>query len=974
MNRGLYRNYGIKVTEDKLSWIYYQNLAGIKHPTNKDIIITYLENNESAPLTKERMLNSPLTRKTLLGAGDKFKELCATYPGEEVYIRGCLYDIDIKTAINAPAGTILGYNKCLVETQEYSFIPELQEYIYNFLSRWHVREYTLTDDLYLPSMLGILYASLPNKIMNIRNKYSLTAEAHTFHLQNFFESHMNIWNEVRILKKETQYWLYKNLRWMMKHVGKGETFHKLAWKILETNNIGIGKYNVQVPDFDDRLLNNRNIKQSSYFKPTSIVQTEKLNDAYDIGNRADTALDNLVAREMQEVDIIETPTYTGRIDYMVEQEVHDVNESRLLKQGTKVLDLLTVKLFLSRGIDPFQIAVDYWAYLVKEGKFDFGIDYRDANTEIDIDSNISAADIDATAAQTYYINPKQGLLMLLKVLLKATGQLTKPLTTLNISSVVNDDREYLKTIASHLWDDYVKPWGDDNGPGMYSTIIDHIPDVPVTITSTDTLQKYISDILDYHTYNWYIDSNTENVATMANFKNFNARSIKHMQLELSDTPKTIDQLLKEEGIDYVLPDIFNMTTSMRGLFKAFIGFDLSGTDDILDNLKMYRSLVDKLTSYTTQVITTSNEDENTYINYNHLSVLRSKPIMTITGSRLHPIEHNIANLNTYADDFRDNHEFLNLAIPTTMVFECRRPINGHMAAVYLDDKETHAIYRDMPNMTISVIDIPNRDITGCPYTDIFLTIVKATFKPIEDWPEDNLLRATGLYINEALDTKHINLPRVVSYDAPNTLVYELNRRQAIKGKMSYYPQSDNGMYAHYSSTPDLLAVVSDVPNYEMKVPELQDEFLFVKKATFHSLERYAPDGRRTVIELDSLGNNVEDKTNNMASAVVMTIKEMSRLDNTIMSVSAEVNDGIHPKYYVGQSIPKTAKDLAMVTNVTRRTNELEAYYNAPRMAAIDAPLSSYQKDEHDIEITKSCGIFRIESPDLSELVDSEDER
>ena len=148
MNRGLYRNYGIKVTEDKLSWIYYQNLAGIKHPTNKDIIITYLENNESAPLTKERMLNSPLTRKTLLGAGDKFKELCATYPGEEVYIRGCLYNIDIKTAINAPAGTILGYNKCLVETQEYSFIPELQEYIYNFLSRWHIREYTLTDDLY----------------------------------------------------------------------------------------------------------------------------------------------------------------------------------------------------------------------------------------------------------------------------------------------------------------------------------------------------------------------------------------------------------------------------------------------------------------------------------------------------------------------------------------------------------------------------------------------------------------------------------------------------------------------------------------------------------------------------------------------------------------------------------------------------------------------------------------------------------
>ena len=182
------------------------------------------------------------------------------------------------------------------------------------------------------------------------------------------------------------------------------------------------------------------------------------------------------------------------------------------------------------------------------------------------------------------------------------------------------------------------------------------------------------------------------------------------------------------------------------------------------------------------------------------------------------------------------------------------------------------------------------------------------------------------------------------------------------------------MYAHYNSTPDLLASVTDVPNYEMKVPELQDEFLFVKKATFHSMERYAPDGRRTIISLDSLGNNIEDETKHMASAVVMTIKEMSRLDNSIMSVSAEVNDGIHPKYYIGQSIPKSAGDLAMVTNIARRTNELEAHYNVPNMAVIDAPLSSYQKDEHDIKVIKSGVTFKIEGPDLSELIDSGDEK
>ena len=142
VNKGIYVKTGKQVNTPKREWLYYQNLAGIKTRFNKDIYIRYLENGEEALLTKERMQNSPLTRRTLLKFGDKFKELVTAYPCEETYIRGCLYDIDLDTIMEAKPGTILAYNKDLLETNEYSLIRELQDYIYNFLARWHVKEYT----------------------------------------------------------------------------------------------------------------------------------------------------------------------------------------------------------------------------------------------------------------------------------------------------------------------------------------------------------------------------------------------------------------------------------------------------------------------------------------------------------------------------------------------------------------------------------------------------------------------------------------------------------------------------------------------------------------------------------------------------------------------------------------------------------------------------------------------------------------
>ena len=111
----------------------------------------------------------------------------------------------------------------------------------------------------------------------------------------------------------------------------------------------------------------------SYYKPTNVFQTHKLNNAYDVDDKTDVELQYLVRREIDEVDIIQTDATPGRNDYMVEQEAYDVDQSRINQQGTKVLDLNTVRLFQAHNTDPYRLALDYWLYMVSKDKFTYTI-------------------------------------------------------------------------------------------------------------------------------------------------------------------------------------------------------------------------------------------------------------------------------------------------------------------------------------------------------------------------------------------------------------------------------------------------------------------------------------------------------------------------------------------------------------------------------------------------------------------------
>ena len=149
------------------TWRYYLNLAGEKHFSNSTVMINVIELDEERELTRELLEDNEYTRNELLKQEDFFKNLIDKYPEDELYIKGCMFPVDIQEAIESRDGTILNYDKNLVQYNELSLIPELQTHIYNFISRWDNVGYDLTDEQFNTAFNMVLFANIPNKIINI---------------------------------------------------------------------------------------------------------------------------------------------------------------------------------------------------------------------------------------------------------------------------------------------------------------------------------------------------------------------------------------------------------------------------------------------------------------------------------------------------------------------------------------------------------------------------------------------------------------------------------------------------------------------------------------------------------------------------------------------------------------------------------------------------------------------------------------
>jgi hypothetical protein len=718
MNKGIYLSTGVSPSEDRTQWKYYLNLAGEKHITNSDVKIILRETSEEVSLTKDILASNEFTLTELLKNETYYNELINSYPNDILYIHGCMYPVDIEKAIAAKDGTILNYNKSYVEENEYSLIKELEIYIKSFISRYHVNAYTLTDELYLPSMLAVLYSSIPDKIQNIRLNKLNTNEVHSFHLEHFFRSRFDLWNDIQVLKPATRFWLYRNLEYILKHIGKESTFKLILTKIFEENNIGVGEYKLRVPDVDLVYGHDSNVMLSSYVKDEVMFMTKALNNKYILDRNTEVDTETVVNLELTKLTDLTPSNLLSKNDYITKNVKEILSDLNYDNQKSKILDLNTNKLFKSNGVDIYLLIIDYWMYSIKYNKYDALIEYSDPNVDGSINSNEQNPQsivnfTDPNTNQHFKVTPKIGFLMLIKLLLNITGNENIKMTKVSYTTIISSDASKIDKARSVMYDD---KYSDD----MIDIMKKHLPASMYNLNKPEEFSTFMENIINYYKLIWVLDSNSENTIVSSNIKYVfnNILEADDYIISPDGNEYTIDEILAKNNIYYELNDGFDLSLSVKGIIKAFTNYTVDEYDSIEKAITSYSNILNKLTSYTTQVVTSSDDESSSFVYYNNINNLRTKNgLIKVMDASLTPLEQEYVFMKGMANDFKDIISHFQVEHESS-VTKCIPPITGLASISYFKNDISAEIFK--PHSAINLENELVCDILPIEMIDHFL--------------------------------------------------------------------------------------------------------------------------------------------------------------------------------------------------------------------------------------------------------------
>lgn len=682
VNLGLIKRYNLDESEvPKNNWKYYLNLSGQKHSTNSTSIqIVIIETGLPVELTPTVLETYPVSRTELLKYGSYYQGLITKYPDDISYINGCIQPIDINIALSAKDGTILAYNTNLVEYAEFSLIREIEKFINSFLARWHVVDFMLTDELYYTCLLGVLFANIPNKIANIRSSKINTAEVCSFHMEHFFRSHLDIWDDITGLNNASKYWLYKNIRYLIKHRGTAETFQLLLDNVFDANNIGIGEHILF--KIDPTLIDNTSdVTQAIYNKSTVKFLGTAKNKSYHFDSNTDLTVDEIINLEMTDKSI-EVAYSQDQIQHIATNTDNDVNNNTIFKQKTKIIDINVPQLFKMYTSDYILTIMDNWLYYSVNGSFNKKEVYLEPNTK-----------------RSFTLSPYDGYLLLIKFLLKLNNEDTASIT--NITTKILKTTLDKTSLLNNLFNS-----GDLSN--ITDDIISLVPNDPTsTVVNKDSFSSYINNIVELYKYVWVSDCNMNNPVNSANIKIVSNRLFNNETVVISNTDNvSIDSILISKNI--IIPNTisFDTISAIKELFLTFTGIDIDAYTTIEQNNASYIDIITKLTSYTVHAINAVDNSKTSYLAYTHNSVFKStQGLATITDARFDNLEQEYVKIATEANNFNSSvsvYSFDNL--PSVTV--CPYSISGTMEVSYQLD-ELVAIPM-LPRLSINVD-------TGCQY-------------------------------------------------------------------------------------------------------------------------------------------------------------------------------------------------------------------------------------------------------------------
>lgn len=230
---------------DPTTWKYYMNLAGEYHSTDKPMFVISLDTKERILFSPENLLVHKLTADSYVHGSRYYLTLVNQYPEQEFLINCILTPCNKKEAIDTEDGAILSYQKNLVEDTETTLIQELEIFAKNFISRWHVEAFALTDAYYPYMQRFVLGQQLFLKLLNLRLKRCKTDEAHSFHITQHLASHSRLDRWSPYLTRKQLMWFYRNISYIQRNPGKVEVFRDLIKNIFEEVEIPVSEFSIQ---------------------------------------------------------------------------------------------------------------------------------------------------------------------------------------------------------------------------------------------------------------------------------------------------------------------------------------------------------------------------------------------------------------------------------------------------------------------------------------------------------------------------------------------------------------------------------------------------------------------------------------------------------------------------------------------------------------------------------------------------------
>lgn len=334
------------------TWKYYLNISGEYHQTDTPMEVVSWDTLEKIIFNKENLAIHRATFRAYSYGTQQYSELVKRFPNQENLILGILNPVNIEKAIAAENGSILAYDKGLVEVNEYSLIDRLEKWIKSYKVRWVNEQFMISDELYAATHHGIMFLNLVPVLLNLRLEACKTNEAHSYHITEYLLSHGIPATSIMHMTKKQMLFFYRNIRYIQKNAGKQSTFDWLVEHIMTERNLPLSEF-VMKHDDESQLLN---------LTPDVRFKNRPLNTIYGALEAKYITLNSMLEKE--------STLLKGNVRAIDEdrEKIQEVLENSLSNTVmTKVLESSIIDYTESGQNKPEEVLLQHWLYLSTKG-------------------------------------------------------------------------------------------------------------------------------------------------------------------------------------------------------------------------------------------------------------------------------------------------------------------------------------------------------------------------------------------------------------------------------------------------------------------------------------------------------------------------------------------------------------------------------------------------------------------------------